>query len=80
MTAEPCAAKEQSSEAALGSNGAVHGRPVGPEDQSGHPGRQGGLQTQGKAPNLVLVAYMRKLLIIFNTMLKNNTPWVPKFA
>jgi transposase len=34
----------------------------------------------GKPPKVVLTACMRKLLIILNTMLKNNTPWNPQLA
>jgi transposase len=35
------------------------------------------LTSQGKAPKVVLVACMRKLLVILNTMVKNNTHWNP---
>ena len=38
------------------------------------------LKKTGKAPKVVIVACMRKLLIIMNSMLKNNTPWNPKIA
>jgi len=38
------------------------------------------LKSAGKAPKVVIVACMRKLLTIMNTMLKNNTPWNPKIA
>lgn len=38
------------------------------------------LKKAGKPPKVVIVAYMRKLLIIMNSMLKNNTPWNPKNA
>jgi transposase len=38
------------------------------------------LKAAGKAPKVVLVACMRKLLTIMNTMIKNNTPWSPKTA
>jgi len=34
----------------------------------------------GKPPKVVIVACMRKLLTIMNSMLKNNTPWSPKIA
>ncbi|MHB8223122.1 MAG: IS110 family transposase, partial [Desulfurivibrionaceae bacterium] len=34
----------------------------------------------GKPPKVVIVACMRKLLTIMNSMLKNNEPWSPKFA
>jgi transposase len=33
------------------------------------------LAAQGKRPKVVIAACMRKLLVILNTMLKNNTPW-----
>jgi transposase len=33
------------------------------------------LKSKGKAPKVVIVACMRKLLILLNTMVKNNTPW-----
>lgn len=36
------------------------------------------LTAQGKAIKVVLVACMRKLLVILNTMVKNNTHWNPK--
>ena len=38
------------------------------------------LEAQGKPAKLVLIACMRKLLVILNTMLKNNTHWDPKIA
>lgn len=38
------------------------------------------LKAAGKAPKVVIVACMRKLLTIMNTMLKNNAPWNPKIA
>jgi transposase len=38
------------------------------------------LKKAGKPPKVVIVACMRKLLIIMNSMLKNNTPWNPKIA
>lgn len=38
------------------------------------------LKKAGKAPKVVIVACMRKLLTIMNAMLKNNTPWNPKMA
>ncbi len=38
------------------------------------------LQKAGKPPKVVIVACMRKLLTIMNSMLKNNTPWNPKIA
>ena len=33
------------------------------------------LSSAGKAPKVVIVACMRKLLTIMNAMIKNNTPW-----
>jgi len=33
-----------------------------------------------KAPKVILTACMRKLLIILNTMLKNDTPWNPQLV
>ena len=36
------------------------------------------LEAQGKLPKVVLVACMRKLLIILNTMVKTNSHWNPK--
>ncbi len=38
------------------------------------------LKSTGKAPKVVIVACMRKLLTIMNTMIKNKTPWTPKIA
>lgn len=38
------------------------------------------LKKAGKPPKVVIVACMRKLLIIMNSMLKNNTPWDAKNA
>jgi transposase len=38
------------------------------------------LKKAGKPPKVVIVACMRKLLTIMNSMLKNNTPWKPKIA
>jgi transposase len=35
------------------------------------------LAAQGKKPKVVIAACMRKLLVILNTMLKNNTYWNP---
>jgi transposase len=34
------------------------------------------LAAQGKKPKVIITACMRKLLVILNTMVKNNTPWV----
>jgi transposase len=33
------------------------------------------LAVQGKKPMVITTACMRKLLVVLNTMLKNNTPW-----
>jgi transposase len=38
------------------------------------------LKKAGKPPKVVIVACMRKLLTIMNSMLKNNAPWNPKFT
>ncbi len=38
------------------------------------------LKAAGKAPKVVIVACMRKLLTIMNAMLKTNSPWTPKNA
>jgi transposase len=38
------------------------------------------LKKAGKPPKVVIVACMRKLLTIMNSMLHNNTPWNPKTA
>ena len=38
------------------------------------------LKKAGKPPKVVIVACMRKLLTIMNSMLKNNTPWNSKIA
>lgn len=38
------------------------------------------LKNAGKPPKVVIVACMRKLLTIMNSMLKNNIPWNPKIA
>lgn len=38
------------------------------------------LKTAGKPAKVVIVACMRKLLTIMNSMLKNNTPWNPQNA
>jgi len=38
------------------------------------------LKKAGKPPKVVIVACMRKLLTIMNSMLKNNTPWNPENA
>ena len=36
------------------------------------------LKSAGKAPKVVIVACMRKLLTIMNIMIRNNAPWNPK--
>ena len=38
------------------------------------------LEAQGKLPKVILVACMRKLLVILNTMVKTNTHWNAKIA
>lgn len=38
------------------------------------------LKQAGKPAKVVIVACMRKLLTIMNTMLRNNAPWNPKTA
>ncbi len=38
------------------------------------------LKRAGKAPKVVIVACMRKLLTIMNAIIKSNTPWNPKTA
>ena len=38
------------------------------------------LEAQGKLPKVILVACMRKLLVILNTLVKTNTPWNPQSA
>lgn len=38
------------------------------------------LKSAGKPPKVVIVACMRKLLTIMNSMLKNNAPWNPESA
>lgn len=38
------------------------------------------LKKAGKPPKVVIVACMRKLLTIMNSILKTNTPWSPKSA
>ena len=38
------------------------------------------LASQGKLPKVILVACMRKLLVILNTMVKTNTTWNPQSA
>ena len=38
------------------------------------------LKRGGKAPKVVIVACMRKLLTIMNAMIKSNTAWIPKIA
>lgn len=36
------------------------------------------LAAQGKKPKVVIAACMRKLLVILNSMIKNNMPWISK--
>ena len=38
------------------------------------------LKSAGKPAKVVIVACMRKLLIIMNAMIKNNSPWTPKIT
>ena len=38
------------------------------------------LKAEGKLPKVILTACMRKLLVILNTMLKNNTLWNPRIV
>jgi transposase len=38
------------------------------------------LKKVGKPPKVVIVACRRKLLIIMNSMIKNNSPWNPNLA
>ena len=38
------------------------------------------LEAEGKLFKVVITACMRKLLIILNTMVKNNTHWSPNYA
>jgi len=38
------------------------------------------IEQQGKCKMVALVAAMRKLLCIMNTMLKNNQPWQEKLT
>ena len=38
------------------------------------------LKQKGKLPKVVIVACMRKLLTIMNSMIKNNTSWSPQIA
>jgi transposase len=38
------------------------------------------LIADGKHKEVALVAYMRKLLIILNSMIKNNNEWNPNFS
>jgi transposase len=38
------------------------------------------LAAQGKLPKVILVACMRKRLVILNTMVKTNTTWNPQSA
>jgi transposase len=36
------------------------------------------LAAQGKKPKVIITACMRKLLVILNTIVKNNTPWMDR--
>ena len=38
------------------------------------------LEDEGKLFKVVIIACMRKLLVIINTMVKTNTHWNPKFT
>ncbi len=38
------------------------------------------LRTAGKPPKVAITACMRKLLILLNAIVRNNTPWVPHIA
>jgi transposase len=38
------------------------------------------LKRAGKKPKVIITAVMRKLLVICNTIVKNNTPWNPELA
>lgn len=38
------------------------------------------LRAAGKAPNVALVACMRKLLVILNAMIRHRVPWRPVIA
>ena len=38
------------------------------------------LKAQGKIPKVALIACMRKMIVVLNTMLKNQEPWREKMA
>lgn len=38
------------------------------------------LQKQGKKPKQILIAVARKLIVIANALVKNNTTWIPDYA
>ena len=38
------------------------------------------LEAAGKPFKVVITACMRKLLVILNTLVKNNTPWNPEYS
>lgn len=38
------------------------------------------LKGQGKIPKVALVACMRKMIVVLNTMVKNQEPWREKVA
>ncbi len=38
------------------------------------------LKAQGKLPKVAIVACMRKLIVVLNTMLKNETRWGENMA
>ena len=38
------------------------------------------LKALGKKPKVIITACMRKLLVILNTMVKNNTHWNPAIS
>lgn len=38
------------------------------------------LKTQGKLPKVALIACMRKMIVVLNTMVKNQEPWREKMT
>ena len=38
------------------------------------------LKVQGKLPKVALIACMRKMIVVLNTMVKNQEPWREKMA
>ena len=38
------------------------------------------LKAQGKLPKVALIACMRKMIVVLNTMVKNQEPWREKMA